>query len=395
MRPFATAAALLGVLVLMGSSPDAERPASGRPAQMQGKRPAGPAGRRAAGRGAGKRQQKMESAAGEAGEAGEAGATGERKRTGAVGNMLLRQGSPSAAVASFRSQLEVSPDSGALHTGLGKALARLGRCEEALEHLWPYVGTLPFSADAALAASTCSSRMGLLDDAIFFDRMAVDLNPTSARALTNLALDLSTAGDAVGTDEALEALLFLRADRDASNYARAVLALRSGDLDAFDLVLVTWEQSDGPSLDTRRLEAQAWLDLDAPAAAMATLDKLRRTGNGQQVRHLRAEAERRMGFPAEAASFVADRPQSVLEGVDTDAIRARVFTDLGRLDAAHEVLDAYDILDDSELIASAWYLASREGRTADLPALEAAYEQARTSPHRDLADLHPWAPAAD
>ncbi|MDP2306138.1 MAG: hypothetical protein Q8P18_08920 [Pseudomonadota bacterium] len=308
----------------------------------------------------------------------------------ARGNMFLRQGSPRAAVASFRKQLEASPDSAALHIGLGKSLTRIGRCEEALDHFWPFVGTLPFGADAALAASTCSSRIGLLDDAVYFDRIAVDLDPTSARALTNLALDLSASGDKGGAAAALDELLYLRPERDASNYARAVLALREGDLDQFDLVVEAWERNDGPSLDLRRLQAQAWLDLDNPPAAMATLENVRRMRNGQQVRHLRSEAQRRVGYTADAAAYLEDRPQSVLEGVDSDAVRVRVHVDEGDFAAAHEVLAGYDAIEDAELIASAWYLANAEGRAADLPALRDAYEHTRTSPLRQLSHLVPW-----
>ncbi|MDO9280523.1 MAG: hypothetical protein Q7U06_01345, partial [Pseudomonadota bacterium] len=258
-----------------------------------------------------------------------------------------------------------------------------------------YVGTLPFGAEAALSASTCSSRIGLLDDAVYFDRIAVDLDPSSARALTNLALDLSAGGDEVGAAEALDELLFLRPERDASTYARAVLALRVGDLDTFDLVVEAWERNDGATPDLRRLQAQAWLDMDNPPAAMAALENVRRLQNGQQVRHLRSESLRRMGYTAEAAGYLQDRPQSVLEGVDSDAVRVRVHVDEGDLATAHEVLAGYDVIDDAELIASAWYLASAEGNTAALPGLQADYEHTRTSPLRELSHLTPWTTRKD
>ncbi|MES2639316.1 MAG: tetratricopeptide repeat protein [Myxococcota bacterium] len=389
MRGLSRAGLLLGLLTLMGSSPPADAPKRGGGGEISGKRKPGPGQPRAR---KGGREGKAGGKGGAEGEGGKGKAGGMRA---ARGNMFLRQGSPRAAVASFRKQLETSPDSTALHIGLGKALARMGRCEEALDHLWPYVGTLPFGADAAISASTCSSRMGLLDDAIYFDRIAVDLDPTSARALTNLALDLSTAGDEAGAAEALDELLFLWPERDASSYARAVLALRGGDLDTFDLVVEAWERNDGPSLDLRRLQAQAWLDMDNPPAAMAALENVRRMRNGQQVRHIRSEALRRMGYTAEAAGFLEDRPQSVLEGVDSDAVRVRVHSDQRDFAAAHLVLDGYDVIDDPELIASAWYLASAEGRTDALPALQADYEHTRTSPLRQLSHLLPWTARKD
>ncbi|MDP2311551.1 MAG: hypothetical protein Q8P41_01495 [Pseudomonadota bacterium] len=392
MRRFGYVAALVGALVLMGSSPTGEAPAGGGQRAKRAEGGVGPGGARLGPGGA-----KGEGRVGKKGKAsGKAGAGANKKLLGAAaGNMFLRQGSTRAAVASFRKQLEKNPDSVALHTGLGKALAKIGRCEEALEHLWPYVGTLPFGADAALAASTCSNRIGLLDDAIYFDRIAIDLNPTSARALTNLALDLSAAGDTVGADEALEELLFLRPERDASAYARAVLALREGDLDTFDLVVEAWERNDGASLDLRRLQAQAWLDMDNPRAAVASLENVVRLRNGQQVRHLRAEAARRMGFAAEASDQLADRPQSVLEGVESDSVRVRVLVDERNFTEAHAVLDGYDVIDAPELVASAWYLAVGEGRTADAERWSVAYEATRTSPLRKLDQLVPWTARAD
>lgn len=385
MRGLFRAGIVVGLLTLMGSSPpaDAPRPGGGQ-GEMGGKRRPG----------AGKPKLRAEKRGDDA-RAGKKKGEGKAGMRAAKGNMFLRQGSPRAAVASFRKQLEESPDSTALHIGLGKSLARLGRCEEALDHLWPYVGTLPFGAEAALSASTCSSRIGLLDDAVYFDRIAVDLDPTSARALTNLALDLSSAGDEAGAAEALDDLLFLRPERDASNYARAVLALRTGDLDTFDLVIEAWERDDGASLDMRRLQAQAWLDMDNPPAAMAALENVRRMRNGQQVRHLRSEALRRTGYTAEAAGYLQDRPQSVLEGVDSDAVRVRVHVDERDFAAAHAVLDNYDVIDDAELIASAWYLAAAEGRTDALAALQAEYEHVRTSPLRQLSHLEPWTTRKD
>lgn len=395
MSGLARAGLLLGLLTLMGSSPPTDAPKRG--SEISGKRRAG-GGAGVRGKRGGGEGKAGGAAGGAAGEGKAGGKTGKGKAAGmraARGNMFLRQGSPRAAVASFRKQLEASPDSTALHIGLGKSLARIGRCEEALDHLWPYVGTLPFGSDAALAASTCSSRIGLLDDAVYFDRIAVDLDPTSARALTNLALDLSAAGDEAGAAAALDELLFLRPERDASHYARAVLALRVGDLDLFDSVVEAWERNDGPSLDLRRLQAQAWLDMDNPPAAMEALENVRRMRNGQQVRHLRAEAQRRVGYTDDAAAYLEDRPQSVLEGVDSDAVRVRVHVDQGDLAIAHEVLAGYDVVDDPELIASAWYLAAAEGRASELPALEEAYEQARTSPLRELRHLVPWTKRTD
>lgn len=390
MKPLLRGALLASVLLLLGGAEPGAHGPKGGPGAAQGPQGKGPNGMgQRAGRAPGAAPRGMPVPRGGARKKPGGDAAAGRPRTGR-GNMFLKQGSTRAAVSSFRKQLEADPDSAALHVGLGKALARIGQCEEALDHFWPYVGTLPFGAEAALAASTCSSRLGLLDDAILFDRLAVDLDETSARALTNLALDLSSAGDEGGAEVVLDELLHLRRDRDASTYARAVLALRDGRIDDFDRIAFAWEATEGPSLDLRRLQAQAWLDLDDPVAAIDTLANVRRIRNGQQVRHLRAEALRRTGYAEEAALYLEDRPQSVLEGVDSDAVRIRVFADLGQFEQAHAVLAEYEGLQGPEIAASTWYLARREGRDAELPALAAAYEHARQSPLRDLDQLVPW-----
>lgn len=316
---------------------------------------------------------------------------GVRQPKSAMGNMFLKQGSPRAAADSYEKQLANNPDAPALHVGLGRAYAKMGRCAEALDHFWPYIGTRPFGGDAALAASTCSSRLGLLDDAIYFDHLALDGKPSSARAWTSLALDLDSLGDTVARDEALEELMLLQKDRDASQYARAVLALRSGDLDTLDLVLNAWEAQEGASLDIRRLQAQAWLDQGNPMLALRTLEGARRLNNGQQVRHIRAEANRRMGYVDDAAAFLEDRAQSVLEGVDSDAVRVRVLVDQGDLAGANTILAEYEGELGAELLASRWYLARAEGRMDALPALEADYNVERASPLRELELLVPWA----
>jgi len=381
---------VLGALALMGNSPPPD--GGDRPRHAEGKRGPGPGrGPRGIAKGEGPKAGKGSAAKGEAGAAdGEpAGKDGKRRGSLGAGNMFLKRGGNKAAAGAFRKQLDKNPDAPAAHVGLGKALTRMGKCEEALTHLWPYVGTLPFGGDAALAASTCSGRLGLLGDAVYFDHLAVELSPESARALTSLALDTAALGDTAATEAALEELLFLRKDRDASAYARANLALRAGDIAAFDDIAALWERDDGPGADLRRLQAQSWLDMDNPRECEAILARLASLRSGNQTRYLRAEAHRRMGYADEAEEYLADRPQSVLEGVDPDSIRVRVAVDLGNFPRAHELLAAYEGLPDPEILASAWYLARAEGRIDALPALEAEYRAVRMSPLRELEQLVP------
>jgi thioredoxin-like negative regulator of GroEL len=380
---------MLGALALMGNSPPPAGPDA--PRHGEGKRgPGGGRGPRAMGKGEGPKGGGGGGGGKGAAEGGAAaGKDGKQRPPLGAGNMFLKKGGNKAAAGAFRKQLDKNPDAAAAHVGLGKALTRMGRCEEALLHLWPYVGTLPFGGDAALAASTCSGRIGLLGDAVYFDHLAVELSPESARALTSLALDTAAIGDTAASADALEELLFLRKDRDASAYARANLALRDGDIEAFDEVAALWERDDGAGADLRRLQAQSWLDMDNPRECEAILARLASLRSGNQTRYLRAEAHRRMGYANEAVEFLADRPQSVLEGVDPDSIRVRVAVDRGEYAQAHELLAAYEGLPDPEILASRWYLARAEGRTDALPALEAEYRAVRMSPLRELEHLVP------
>lgn len=373
LNPAWPVALLLGMFALMGSSPPEKEPFPG-------------------GMGPGMGQAGQRVSAGQKVRGG--GGKGKQSST-ATGNLFLQYGGFRAASNSFRKQLEKQPDSAAAHVGLGKALARMGMCAEALEHFAPYVGTVPFTMEVALSASTCANRLGLLWDAIYYDQIAIDLNPDSIRALTSLALNLSAAGDEIGAEEVLERLLLLREDRDASAYARASLALRAGNLDEFDIVIATWEREDRPALDFRRLQAQAWLDLDNPLGVEQVLGHVARMRGGDQVRFLRAEAQRRLGYSDEATLHLASRPQSVLEGVDSDAVRVRIHADEGEFTKAHELLAQYDGLSDPDILASAWYLAAAEGHRAELPALEAAYERSQASPLRQLSHLVPWTARKD
>jgi hypothetical protein len=67
-----------------------------------------------------------------------------------------------------------------------------------------------------------------------------------------------------------------------------------------------------------------------------------------------------------------------------------VYVDQGQLAEAHTILDEYQGQLGADLLASAWYLARAEGRTADMPAFEAEYIANRTSPLRELDQLVPW-----
>jgi tetratricopeptide (TPR) repeat protein len=319
---------------------------------------------------------------------GPAGAGGKGPMLRGLGAQNLKAGRAMSAAMNFRQDIERTGGTPASHVGLGRALAQLGRCEEALEELWPYVGAPSFSADAALAAAVCSGRFGLYEDALVFDEMALERQPDNLRALTNLALDSFRGGDAAGYEAALDRLLVAEPGRDASLFAQAVVALQSGDFDELDFILLLWQRQDRRSGDIARLKAQAWLDLNDPQAALDALE-----GGGARVRSMgraiRAESWRRLGLP-DVALAELDRHSRRMESLDADAVRLRAYVDLGEQAEAAALMETYMHSRDPDMVASEWYACDKDvpGEAAHWAAL---YDAVNPSAVRTLAALAPIA----
>lgn len=310
-------------------------------------------------------------------------------RQPSLADAFLAQGNYRQAIVAFRKEVAADPERVQPHIGLGKALGRLGSCDAALDELWPYAGLRAFGADAAVVASMCSSRLGFDDDALSFARMAVEINPEDARALTTLVLELDTQGLLEEREAWLGRLQVLRDDRDASQYARAVIAIRQGDLDEFDRIAFFWSEDRDTRGDLARLEAQTWLDVDDPGEVVDAVRKIRRLRRGKLAAWLRAEATRRLGRLDEAEELLEGRTIRRTQGLDTDAIRARVKIDAGDLPGARALLAAYSDSDDPELVATRWYLAHRTGDSAGEMREAAIYARVRVSPLRRLEHLVP------
>lgn len=308
-----------------------------------------------------------------------------------MGNAYLREARPVLAAHAFRQQIAVDPDAVAAHVGLGRSLARQGRCTDAMAELAPYEDTTPFGAEVALTAALCSSRLGYLDDALYYDRLAVEIDPDNARAWTNLALDLHEAGDLTGAEEALNRLVVIgREGRDGSLYARAVLALRAGRIEEMDLLLQLWGREDRSNGELRRLLAQSWLDMDDPVAALAVLDSRRRLKRSYQENWLRAEAMRRQGDPAAALHWVDASRLHPFQGSSVDAVRVRALVDLDKLAEASKLAAELTDLADPETVASRWYLARARGDAADMETSAREYAASQPNPLRKLENLVPW-----
>lgn len=320
--------------------------------------------------------------------------TDERGRTGRRGvteaDRMLAGGRTQQAAQAFAREVQLNPQSSASWLGWGTAQAKLGKCSDALEKLWPFTYTLPFKAQTALLAARCSSRLGYADDAVYFDTLAAQRKPSSVSVRSALAVDLDRAGDFVGRDIILEQLLLMDRDRDASWYAEAAVALRHGDLDTFDTIDSLWRRDGRDDDEFVRLRAISWLDVGDPARANAEMYVKRQIRRPSGDRLLIIESVRRLGRAADALKEMDRRGVGRLVGADADVIRARIFVDLGRMDEAKALLDEWQATPDEEVAASCWYYARAAKDRAAMSEAEVEWQTLRSSPIRTLEQLVPY-----
>ncbi len=308
--------------------------------------------------------------------------------TARSGLAMLRAGKPRAAIASLEANLALAPDSQPIQMALGRAYGRIGRCDRAMGYLDATRDAPGFDAIAAMAGALCAGRLGLLEEALAYEERGLSVEPDDVRLLTTYALDLARAGDAGGSEAAVDALVVAHPKRDASAFARASLALQEGDLDALDVELALWERADRDTDEVSRLRAQAALDLDDPRSALREIDAMQRLRHGPNVRQLRAEAWRRLGAPGSALGELDGPRNGVLEGPDVDAVRVRALVDMGQLDEAAALLSLNGGDDVSrrepDMLASAWYLARARGDAGAQARYAAAWRSAEPSRLRTL-----------
>lgn len=301
------------------------------------------------------------------------------------GNMLLRQGYYRVAVGVFEAAVAASPASPEAHLGLGVARARLGTCAPALEEFRAWSDSIAFGAKVALVAAHCASRQSRYDEAVAFTLTALEKRPSSRTALARLAMDADLLGDFVLRDAAIEYLWYVSPAQDEALFAEAALALRRGDLAAFDMVDAMWRREGRASEEMNRMRARSWLDVGDPVEAYAELrkggSKLKR---GAESRLMMAETMRRLGQLVDASRALSGALQGKLTGADSDAVNARIFVDSGELDGAAKLLTGYESELGEEMVASRWYLARARGDTAEMAAEEQAFEASRTSSLRTL-----------
>lgn len=311
------------------------------------------------------------------------------RRLPGLGDGFFKQGNYRQAAEAFRKEIAANPESVPAHLGLGRAFTRLGRCDVALREFWPYVGMKAFGAEVALAAAVCSGRLGFADDAVMFSQMAVDRDPTNTSALTNLVLALDANGQFDDLEALLDQLAVARDDRDSSFYAKAVLALRRGDLTEFDIVVREWPTDRNTVRNLWGLEGQSWLDLDDPLEVSRVMRGIKRIRRPGLARMVNAEAVRREGETWQALDILEGRALKSNETTDSDAIRVRVLADQGDFDGAEELLSSYVVENDADLTASAWYVAWHRRDRAAMRKWRDAYLVVRVSPLRNLYKLIP------
>ena len=307
------------------------------------------------------------------------------------GKALLRSGMTRMASQALAEDVAANPTSPEANISLAIARARLGRCDDALDHFLPFTGNPAFGLRAALMASHCSSRLGMDGDAVWFDLIALDRRPESQTALGALALDADRLGDTVLRDVAWEELLVVDPRRDQSLFAEAALALRHGDLDTFDAVDALWTREGRPPEEMARLRARSWMDLDDPAVALTVLTSTHKVRKGAEARILIGECERRLGMPAATLEDFAKKAMGKLAGSEVDAVSARALVDTGALAEAAALLESYPPRGDDEIVASRWYLARAQGDAAAEAEYAAQYAQLALSPLRTLDQLIPVA----
>lgn len=308
-------------------------------------------------------------------------------RSGPALRNLLKSGSLQAQIIAWRQDVEEHPDSEIAHMNLGKALAKIGDCNSALDELWPLSDALNFGKEGATAAAICSARLGLYADAVAFDQRVIEEDPESIHAYTLLALHADRLGDVSTVDDALNTLDRLGTKGgDPTLYTRAVLALRQGNLDEFDIDCALWVRSGWGTRELRRLEVQVWLDLDDPQSAWNLIEG--KILSIQSGRHLFLEAQRRLG-EANTIFTSLETHTRVASGIGADALKIRSYVDLGQFKEAHTLLNTYAGSSDPDIVASRWYVAQAEGNAAEATTFAIEWNHVHESPLSRLDQLLP------
>ena len=151
-----------------------------------------------------------------------------------LGTLLVRRGSPEAAVEHFGVAVRLEPGSAQAHSDLGVLLSELGRNDRALEHLGRAVELEPGLVEALLTLGNVQTRMGRLDEAEATYLRVLEGDATNGDARLGLGAVLAQTGDFdSAATELREALRLLpEGDRTSQiNFGLAEALVRTGRLE--------------------------------------------------------------------------------------------------------------------------------------------------------------------
>ena len=112
-----------------------------------------------------------------------------------LGTLLVRRGSPEAAVEHFGVAVRLEPGNAQAHSDLGVLLSELGRNDRALEHLGRAVELEPGLVEALLTLGNVRTRMGRLDEAEATYRRVLESDAANGDARLGLGAVLAQTGD--------------------------------------------------------------------------------------------------------------------------------------------------------------------------------------------------------
>ena len=305
-------------------------------------------------------------------------------------NAMIDRGQPRRAAPAFRAMLAEDPSDHAARAGLGRALAAMNRCDEALIHLGAAFPTEGWSAKAATAEADCHWRAGDLTSARAALEEAVLMNANLVPARYDLTRVLLELGDFDAAEEQIEELASGLQETHRARILELLLAMTRGDDPWSVLGRLQGEVDSDPTEASQQqayyLEGWLWMQAGDPDGAVDLFSASIQVMTAHEDSILsRAEAFRRTG-QTYAAREVAWR-RSLRTSPLLHAFRARVLVDEGDLVAAAEELALAANPDAAETLASAWYLERARG--GDLEPIEQAWEACAHLYTRDLSRLIP------
>jgi tetratricopeptide (TPR) repeat protein len=151
-----------------------------------------------------------------------------------LGNTLLSQGRPGAAVRYYRSALALRPDMFDGHHNLALALQRQGKIEEAIQHCRAAMRSQPdqrLTHLVHISLGGCLLELGRTDKAVRHFRAALRLKPDDVNAHVGLGLALLRSQNLEEAGRQFVAALTLRPDNAGAHYNLGKVLSAQGQLD--------------------------------------------------------------------------------------------------------------------------------------------------------------------